>query len=514
MGLTPEQPPPLNSPGLRPVIEPAAPRKKERASSAVSGTFFFSLSKIVMMVTAYAIYITLGHLLTVEEFGIFGIIGGLNLLFDLVLITGTTQTVARFVSQNEQLAHSVSRKALQAQTLIGGSLCLVFIAAAEPVATYLFRDPHLAAHLRVIGLIILLYAFYGIFVGYLNGMKYFKSQAGFDVVLSVLKMVLIIAAVYFGYQAIGAAAGFVLAALGTLLLAAVLVRPIKSGDAEARVTLKEILAFESPIILFALVLNITLSLDLFLVKALSDPAQSGILTGYYTAVGSLSRVAYQSVIGISLVVFPLISNVTFTMDKKKISEYITNAMRYGLMITLFFGVAISSNAGAIIGFMYPDEYVIHASLPLSIVVFGMAGYGLFMIMTTILAGAGQPKTALYFGLLTIGMHIGFNFFTIPEFKMIGAAAGTCAALMASAIMAGFYVRKKFGALIGWKSFLRISGGAGVLYVATTPFEADIFLIMPKIALMFLLFFLTLLALGEFSREERSKIFRRIRFTRS
>jgi len=487
-----------------------ANQKTPQPTSALGGTFYFSLSKIVMMVTAYAIYIVLGNILSVEEFGIFGILGGLNLIFDLVLITGTTQTVARFVSKQPEVADAVRRRSLIAQLMVGSSLCLVFIAGSGFIAESLFNDPGIQNHLRVIGIIIFLYSLYGVFIGFLNGLKYFRIQAAFDMVLSFCKMIFIVLAVLLGYGALGAAFGFVLSALITLLLIVPFVHRRDTGPTAPRFSLKEILAFEYPIMLLALVLNLTLNLDLFMVKALTEGPESNTYAGYYTAVGSLSRVAYQSVIAISLVVFPLISSVTGTPDQIKTKNYINNSMRYALMITLFFGVAISSNAESIIGFMYPEPYIKNASLPLSIVVFGTSSFGIFMILTTILSGTGRPKMALVFALIAIVLHISINSFTIPRYQLIGAAAGTCVALIVSTVIAATYVAIKYKALLSIKSFLRITLTAAVLYFATDFLEPTLVTVMPKIALMFVAFVGILIAGGEFSKQEKQKIFELIK----
>src|SRR6185369_6763242 len=130
-----------------------------------------------------------------------------------------SQTVSKYISQDESRADSVKAKALKLQVAFGGILALGFFLLAPLIAANL-NDARLTGYLRLAALIPLSYAFYSVFTGYFNGQKKFLTQAALDATYSTLKLACIVLLVWAGYGVAGGISGFALAAAIVLGLSA------------------------------------------------------------------------------------------------------------------------------------------------------------------------------------------------------------------------------------------------------------------------------------------------------
>src|ERR1051325_6621981 len=181
------------------------------ARVAGRGTIYITAAKLWFMASGALIYVALPRLLTPEQFGLYQVVIGVVSIINAVVVTGTSQTVSKYISQEESKADSVKANALKLQIPVGGGLALSFFLLAPVIASYL-NDPRLANHLRLASLITLSYSFYAVFTGYFNGTKKFLTQAALDMTYSTLKLALIVLLVSLGYGVGGGVGGFALAA--------------------------------------------------------------------------------------------------------------------------------------------------------------------------------------------------------------------------------------------------------------------------------------------------------------
>src|ERR1044071_8479046 len=146
------------------------------ARVAGRGTIYITAAKLWFMASGAGIYLALPRLMTVEQFGMYQVVIGVVSIINAVVVTGTSQTVSKYISQEESKAGAVKSKALKLQLPVGGGLALAFFLLAPIIANYL-NDPRLANPLRLASLITLSYSFYAVFTGYFNGRKRFLTQA-------------------------------------------------------------------------------------------------------------------------------------------------------------------------------------------------------------------------------------------------------------------------------------------------------------------------------------------------
>jgi len=182
------------------------------ARVAGRGTIFISAAKLWFIASGFGIHFTLPRLLSEDQFGLYQVVIGLVSIINAVIITGTSQTVSKYISEDESRADSVKAKALKMQAAVGGALTLAFVLLAPVIAGYL-NDARLTNYLRLAALITLSYSFYSVFTGYFNGQKKFLTQAALDATYSTLKLACIVLLVWAGFGVAGGVAGFARALL-------------------------------------------------------------------------------------------------------------------------------------------------------------------------------------------------------------------------------------------------------------------------------------------------------------
>jgi stage V sporulation protein B len=490
------QSPPINT------SEPEAP-PADIARVAGRGTIYITAAKLWFMASGYGIHFTLPRLISPEQVGLYQIVISVVSIINAVVVTGTSQTVSKYISHDVSKADAVKAKALRLQLGVGGALALAFFLLAPVTANYL-NDARLTPYLRLASLITFSYAFYAVYTGYFNGQKKFLTQAALDVIYSTLKLAFIVLLVWLGFGVMGGVGGFALAAGSVLLISALAAR---GGGRTGEVRAKDLLRFQAYLLLFTLVLNLLQKVDLILVKALSsaDAIVASENVAYYGAAINIANIIYQVIISVTFIIFPLVSQATFANDRERTRVYIVNTMRYTLMIMALLATLFSANASSVLRVIYPDEYQA-GSHALAVVAFGMLFFGLIYVMTTIISASGHPTISLALGLVTLTASAALNALLIPKYGLTGGAIGTTAAMIIGAVIGGSYLLKTFSALLPLGSFVRITGCSALIYAASIAFTPTSKpLIIAKLALLGVVYLLALVVSRELGRDDLAMV---------
>lgn len=421
-------------------------KEKDIAQNVGRGTVYITAAKLYFIASGYGIYLVLPRLFSPAQFGVYGVVISVVSIINAVLVTGTQQTVSKFVSQDPQSAMAVKRQALKIQTLIGGGLSLIYLLSA-PLIARAVDDPTMVMPLRVSTLIPLAYSFYAIYIGYLNGQQKFFQQAVLDISYSTLKLLLIVILVLATHNVLGAILGFGLAALLVLFFA-----PFIAGKtehpSENTPSIGTLLRFQSTLLGSILVSNILARVDLLLLKKLGSPIPeiASQLAGYYTAQSAIAGVTYQAIVSIAFVIFPLISQASFQDRRSEVQDYIRQTVKYTFIFMAFTATIFSANATAIMGIVYRKEYLAGASA-LTVSAYGMLFFGMLFILTTIISSSGRPKISMIISSLSLIFTIVLDVLLIPRYGMMGAAWGTSLGILLGVIGAGGYILATFGRCI-------------------------------------------------------------------
>ena len=478
------------------------------AAAATRGVIYITLAKAYFMVAGYAIVFILPRLLgDVARWGEYTVVVALASVIDNVIVTGTIQGVSRFTAHGSQFVQSVKRTALRVQALLGGGVALAYFALAPWIAAW-ERDPGLTAFYRVSAGIVLCYAFYSVFIGSLNGQQRFGTQAAFDAGFATLRAVLILGCAAFGLGVLGSIGGFVAAAaliLGTA--AAVVGLPRPGGEPFAA---RQLWRFMLQLFAYNASINLVLRADLFLLKRFSgrlatgaeDPSTvASMVAGYYGSAQQLAFIPYQAILSIAFVIFPLVSRATFDDDRAQTQRYIRQTLRACLIIVGAVAVTLIANPPAMMSLPFPTDYRI-AGPALRILAAGMIAFSLFVIINTILSGAGRAHLAIVNGGATLVAVIVANIVWVPQSSsqaqaLVRAASATASAMWLGAAVAGLVLWREFRAGLPILRLVRVAFAVLVAaMVASAVPELSRLVTLMECGLVVAVFVLVLFVTGE------------------
>ena len=151
----------------------------------------------------------------------------------------------------------------------------------------------------------------------------------------------------------GAFVGFVAAAAFILIVAARVMRLPAGGEAFPPV--RRIAAFMGAVVVYTALLNLALNSDLLLLRrfALSAPGvdatTAAAVAGNYEALRTFAILPYQALLVVTFVIFPLVSRATFAADREATRAYVSQTMRYALILAGLMGIVLAARPSALFG---------------------------------------------------------------------------------------------------------------------------------------------------------------------
>jgi stage V sporulation protein B len=417
------------------------------------------------MASGAVIMLALPRYLSATEFGDYKIVIALVSILNAVVVTGAVQAVSKFVAAHADRADAIKFKALQMQGLVGGAAAVGVALAAPAVATW-YEDPALAGYLRLAALITAAYAFYAVFVGVLNGRKLFLQQAAVDSLYSTAKLLLICGAAVAGLGVAGAISGFALAALIVLVVAAAIVGP-RGSAANSPVSFKELLGFQSALIVFLLANQLLMRIDLLLVKKLvaDDAEAASAAAGVYAAALDFAYLIFQLVISLTFIVFPLVSEAVARADVAEARTYIGQSLRAAMLASALPAAMFAANAEETLRLVYPPPYAAGAPA-LGLLAPAMFGFAVITVATAALSSGGTPWVSVLLGTGTCAVAAALDYLLIPEYGLGGAAFATLIAMCLGAVAAIACVTVRYGVVLRWATPLRVIGAAALVGTAS------------------------------------------------
>jgi stage V sporulation protein B len=487
----------------------------DRAVEAGRGALFIGVAKVFFMLSGFIQQVVLARLVNAAGLGAFGAVNSAISMVNNTVVQATIQSVSKFSAEDDERAPAVTRAALQIQIVVGAVLGLAFFLGAPVIADFV-KAPGYVRYFRIAAAIPFLYAIYAVFIGAVNGRRRFRTQAGFDMTFSVAKTVLLLGGAAVAGVA-GAFAGFVLAALFIVVVA---IKVIGTGPASASAPaptstfpVSRLVKFMLAVGAYNLFLNIELLYDQPLLHRFAgqvDPTRAAALAGQYQALRTLALLPYQALLVVTFVIFPLVSRSTFAEDRSATRAYVTQTLRYALILATAMGLALGARPGALVGILYPAAYA-EGARALPILVVGECCLALLAVTCAILNAAGRAIAALSLMAGTVVTGVTAAFVLVPR-AALGPEMLTAAAVAASLGMAlGFlasivYVRMRMGgsAPLATVGRVVISGVAAVLLGSVLPIGGKV-TGLAIIGLVTAVYLGGLIGLGEFGPTDRAKL---------
>lgn len=475
-------------------------------SNIEKGTLYVVISRLYFFLIGYIIYIALARfLLSPEQFGNYAIVIALVSIVVSILAAGIEQSISKFVSARHELAYTIKRKALFALGAVSFAASVAFFLLAMPIAL-LLNDPSLAPLIEISSLSIFFFSLYSVCTGCLNGLKDFGKYSLMTVIYNTLKALFILGFAFVGYGLFGAITGYVVAAFFALAAALLVARFEKN---EKKFEMQALLKFALPVTMFAAVINLWTDIDLFAVKAFSPVAEAALLSGYYAAATTISKLPQMVVVALAAVLFPLVSGTSAQKDERKTKFYISSALRYSLLVLVPIVFLFSSTAAPLIALVYSAKYA-QGAIALQILPFALAFFSLFLVLATSIMSIGKPKIATGIAALMLAIAFAFNYALIPIYGIAGAALAALVSMFLGFCIAAIYIYKKFGILMSAISAARIIIAGIIVCALSVSFEASGLMLIAKYLLLLAIYAAILLAIKEINAQDRAVLLNMLR----
>jgi len=240
-----------------------------------------------------------------------------------------------------------------------------------------------------------------------------------------------------------------------------------------------------------------MSLDLFFVKRIIP----GEEVGYYTAASNLARLPFYILTAMGVALFPA---VAASKNREQTENYVTDMMKY-LLILLFLIVAlISATSEALVTLLYSSKYV-PAALPLNILVFGLGFLTLFSILTTVITASGRARVSMLFSIVLLPVAFAANAVLVPVYGLTGAAMATTVTGFLGFAMALVYVHKMVGRIVELKSIFNTGLASVVIFVLTSQIHVSPILLPFLYIATSILYLGVLVAVKEIGMEDLKKL---------
>ena len=107
------------------------------------------------------------------------------------------------------------------------------------------------------------------------------------------------------------------------------------------------------VVTYGLLLNLALNYDLPLLHHFAGnivgSEAAARLAGHYQALRTLALLPYQALLVVTFVIFPLVSQSTFVADREATRAYVTQTLRYALILAGAMGIALAAPPAALLG---------------------------------------------------------------------------------------------------------------------------------------------------------------------
>ncbi len=467
--------------------------------SRLTGAISLSIAQAIVLLLGYMTHLWIGRVLGPAPYGIYGIVLSVQTIFGLFITLGIPAAVSRFVAQKEESAQSILKQSVRLQTIIAIVVAALTLIIA-PLLSLILDDWSLLPYLAFVAPIIFCQALYPIYTQFLSGTHRFHRQAALTSIYAVAKLAGAIGLIYF-LHLYGALAGFALGGIVAGIIGWVWTRRI-GGTAQLKLSNKDLLAFAGMYVLILAGLQIVMSLDLFMVKAL---LKNDVLTGYYNAASTLARIPYFLLQGLSFILLPSVSALTKPgTDHLKAATFIRDTLRYLIALIVPSVALAATTSQALVALFFSKEFLPGAPA-LTILMIGLGALAFYLLLANIAAGAGKAKFTLGItaGMIIVSAIIGT--FTITRFGLIGAAWQTTLTAIIGFVILAAYTFKTFKIPVPVRSTVNIIIATTITIAPTYIWKVSGLLLPIQYLVLYIIYVAVLFILGEVTSADRSRV---------
>ncbi|MGF1467059.1 MAG: lipopolysaccharide biosynthesis protein [Sandaracinaceae bacterium] len=452
--------------------------RADEGQRAGRGALVLMAAKVLFVLTGWGAQVALPRILgSDEEFGLYSVALGATSMLTNLIVASTIQTVSKLVSEDEDRAPATLRQGLYLQATLGATLGGAFFLAAPWLAGSVLLDDALGPVLRVSSAAVASYALYAALVGSLNGRRRFRAQAFLDMTFSILRVTGILTGAALLGGALGAMSGFATAAVSILVLALV---AVGTGRGGATFPPGRWAALMGPIVVYQLFLNGIMQVDLQVLKrtlaelarldgvtATAAAAVANEAAAHYRAAQLFAFVPYQLILSLTFILLPYVSRAHALGDGSATRRHIERALRISLLVLLSMAAPMAGTGSGVIRVVFPPSFA-PGGQALSVLAFGMAAFGLWVVAATVLVSVKRPSLAAATAGIALVVVIAATralLWWAPGglAPLVAAALGTTLGTLTALALVGAVLRRMFGAFLPPLTVLRAGAASGAAF---------------------------------------------------
>jgi O-antigen/teichoic acid export membrane protein len=422
--------------------------------SANKGILYLTISSFVFMLSGYAINVWLGKQLGPINYGIYGVVISLMTAINIIQSSGLPQAVTKFIASSKAGSEEILRASLSIQAISTAVLTIFFILFAN-LFSKILGDTSLASYLQLVAFVLPFYAVFSIYIAYYNGLNEFKKQSILYIAYSIAKLVLVVGLVYV-FHLYGAIAGFIISPIVALFFGFRMPRKVAIPPG----LYKSLILFSLPLVGYAILSTLQLSIDLLFVKALSA---DNVSSGLYTAGQNIARIPFYALSAFALILFPLVTKSIHTEAVAETGRRIREVLRNLLLLLVPGTLLIALTSRQLLTLLYSVQYE-SAGASLALLVIGLAFLTILNALTYVLVGADRPVAAMALSGAGVAITSTICLFAIPSYGLLGAALGTTVGASITTVIAFIILSRRFPGIFPWVNTAKIFVAALAMYL--------------------------------------------------
>ena len=434
------------------------------------------IGNILFRIGGYINRLLMSRMLGPEGYGLYGLTLPFQGIFQILSAGGLPPAISKYVAEYNskdemEMTKQVIVTATKFMVIMAILLSIVLLFSSDFIANNIFHKSAVVWPLRAVSLItpfsVIVGAMRGAFQGfYVNEYTVYNRLAE-QVATIVFACILVYVGLYAMGAVLGTALGFVVSAITAVFLYKRYVNPLFDEVTPLNLTFREELDLLYVLIKFAVPVAITALSEMAIYDV--GTLVIGVLmlssdVGYYNAADPISRIPLIISLSISTVLLPAASEAYAVRNQELLERYVVNCLRYSILSVLPLCIFISVFSGPILIILFGATYVPSSGV-LSILVFGMSFYTIYMICSSILQGIGCPRIPMYLLLLGTLLNVVANFYFVGIMGINGAGVATTITTAILMISIMVILVRKIRISIPWKNILLIIVSNAILMMA-------------------------------------------------
>lgn len=473
----------------------------------VRSVFWLTVSEIIFNISGYIIHSGVGRILGPADYGRYGIIVTLTTMIIVLIGNGIPTAMSKFLSEvfeeTPSMIKKIKKQSLILQSILIGVITIIFFLSA-PILSALLGDPSLTRLFRISSFIIPAFASASFYFYYFTGIHRFNLQAILKTIRSISRVFFILILAWL-FKIEGSIIGYIAAPFFVFLIALNIdgfivskkIEEIPDTKEASDFSWKKLVQYAWPFTLFLLFYEIMISIDLYMVKAITE---DDYLTGIYNGALTVGRIPYYLFYAITIVLLPTISKTTSQQDHKKTQRTVQQTLKLMLILLPIGAILMSVFASPILSIFYGNEYVAGAQA-MKILVFGVCFLTVFYVLSFAFSGAGKVKLPMWIAFWGMIFNVILSYFFIREFSILGAAYATTITSFIVMIVSLYLTNKEFNSFIKIGSIIKVIIVSLLTYFIATLIPESSYLFILWSLILSIFYLIILYTLKELGKED-------------